>query len=98
VAICPVGWGKSATVRDETEKLYAALQEQGVDVILDDRDQRPGVMFAEWELIGVPVRVTVGERGLADGVVELQSRRQGENVKVAVGDALAQTLAALAQA
>lgn len=98
VAICPVGWGKSATVRDEAEKLYAALQEQGVDVILDDRDQRPGVMFAEWELIGVPVRVTVGERGLADGVVELQSRRQGENVKVAVGDALAQTLAALAQA
>ncbi len=98
VVICPVGWSKSATVRDTAERLYADLQARGVDVILDDRDQRPGVMFAEWELIGVPVRVTVGERGLAEGVVELQTRRQGETAKVGVDAVLEQTLAALASA
>src|SRR5690606_13630424 len=76
VVICPVGWGKNETVRNESVKLYDALRARGVDVILGDRDARPGVMFAEWELIGVPLRVTVGERGLNDGVVELQARRE----------------------
>ncbi len=64
VVVCPVGWGKSQAVRDEAQKLYDALVATGVDAILDDRDERPGVMFADWELIGVPHRVTIGDRGL----------------------------------
>ncbi|CCN05626.1 proline--tRNA ligase [Bordetella bronchiseptica MBORD675] len=95
VVICPVGWGKSETVRDTALTLYEALRARGVDVMLDDRDSRPGVMFAEWELIGVPLRVTVGERGLNEGVVELQARREAEAAKVPVDQALAQTLAKL---
>lgn len=95
VVICPVGWGKNETVRNESVKLYDALRQRGVDVILDDRDARPGVMFAEWELIGVPLRVTVGERGLNDGVVELQARRETEAAKIPVGSALEQVLAKL---
>lgn len=95
VVICPVGWGKSETVRDTALALYEALRARGVDVMLDDRDSRPGVMFAEWELIGVPLRVTVGERGLNEGVVELQARREAEAAKVPVDQALAQTLAKL---
>lgn len=92
VVICPVGWGKSETVRNKAEALYTALRERGVDVILDDRDARPGVMFAEWELIGVPLRVTVGDRGLADGVVELQGRRDAEAAKISVDSALKEIL------
>ncbi|WP_439811300.1 proline--tRNA ligase [Bordetella bronchiseptica] len=95
VVVCPVGWGKSETVRDTAVALYEALRARGVDVMLDDRDSRPGVMFAEWELIGVPLRVTVGERGLNEGVVELQARREAEAAKVPVDQALAQTLAKL---
>ncbi|CAP40995.1 proline--tRNA ligase [Bordetella petrii] len=95
VVICPVGWGKNETVRNESVKLYDALRARGVDVILDDRDARPGVMFAEWELIGVPLRVTVGERGLNDGVVELQARRESTAAKIPAGSALEQVLAKL---
>lgn len=72
--ICPIGWGKSEAVRAAAEQLYAELSLAGVDVILDDRDERPGVMFADWELIGVPVRITVGERGLKEGTFEIQPR------------------------
>ncbi|ANN76692.1 proline--tRNA ligase [Bordetella flabilis] len=95
VVICPVGWGKNETVRDKAEALYAALRARGIDVILDDRDIRPGVMFAEWELIGIPLRVTVGERGLKDGVLELQARSEVEAAKVPVDLALEQVLAKL---
>jgi len=95
VVVCPVGWGKSAAVRDAATRLYDDLQAQGVEVMLDDRDQRPGVMFAQWELIGVPLRVTVGERGLADGVVEVQARRDEEAARVAVSDAVAHAVARL---
>jgi prolyl-tRNA synthetase len=58
----------------------------GEDVILDDRGERPGAMFADWELIGVPHRVTVGDKGLKDGLVEYQHRRDTEASKVAVGE------------
>ena len=75
VVICPVGYDRNDAVRQAADALYAELQGTGVDVILDDRGERPGVMFADWELIGVPVRITVGERGLRDGVVELLARR-----------------------
>jgi len=95
VVICTIGWGKSATVRDTAQALYEALRARGVDVVLDDRDQRPGVMFAEWELIGVPLRVTVGERGLAEGMVELQARRDGQAEKVPADAALERTLSRL---
>lgn len=84
VVICPMGWNKSETVRQACEKLYQDLKKQGVDAILDDRDIRPGVMFADWELIGVPLRVTVGDRGLNDGVIECQIRAEGQTHKVPV--------------
>jgi prolyl-tRNA synthetase len=95
VAICAVGWGKSQAVREAAEALYAELKAKGVDVILDDRDLRPGIMFAEWELIGPPVRITVGERGLNDGVVELLGRKQTEAARVPIADSCAHTLALL---
>ncbi len=86
VVICPVGWGKSEAVRDEAQKLYDALIAAGVDAILDDRDERPGVMFADWELIGVPHRVTIGDRGLKEGLVEYQGRRDAEAAKLPAGE------------
>jgi prolyl-tRNA synthetase len=86
VVICAVGWGKSEAVRDEAVKLYDTLAAAGVDVILDDRDERPGVMFADWELIGVPHRVTIGERGLKDGLAEYQGRRDAEATKLNVAE------------
>jgi len=88
VVICPMGYHKSETVRNKAEELYQALRARKVDVILDDRDTRPGVMFADWELIGVPLRITIGERGLKEGVIEVQSRRQDAADKVAVEEAL----------
>jgi prolyl-tRNA synthetase len=93
--ICAVGWGKSEAVRHAATELYDALRAVGVDVILDDRDFRPGVMFAEWELIGVPVRLTVGDRGLANGEVELMARRDTQPALVKLEQAVASTQAAL---
>ena len=75
VVIVALGLNKSQAVRVASENLYAALREAGIDAIFDDRDLRPGVMFADWELIGVPWRVTIGDRGLAKGEVELTARR-----------------------
>ncbi|MDX9741199.1 MAG: proline--tRNA ligase [Gammaproteobacteria bacterium] len=82
LVICPVGWGKSEAVRDTASRLYTELTAAGVDAILDDRDERPGVMFADWELIGAPHRLTIGDRGLKDGMVEYQHRRDAEAAKV----------------
>ncbi len=95
VAICAVGWGKSEAVRQASEILYTELKSRGIDVILDDRDQRPGIMFAEWELIGPPVRITVGERGLNDGVVEVLGRKQTEAARIPLAECVNQTLALL---
>jgi prolyl-tRNA synthetase len=86
VVICPVGWGKSDAVRDAATKLYEDLLAAGIDAMLDDRDERPGVMFADWELIGVPHRVTVGDRGLKEGMVEYQHRRDKEATKVRLAE------------
>ncbi len=97
VVICPVGWGKSEAVRDEAQKLYDALIATGVDAILDDRDERPGVMFADWELIGVPHRVTIGDRGLKEGLVEYQGRRDPEASKLPAGEVLGHVLDRLKQ-
>ena len=86
VVLCMVGPDRSPDVKAAGEKIYAELMAAGVDVILDDRGERPGIMFAEWELIGVPHRVTIGDRGLKDGQVEYQHRRDGEATNVTVGD------------
>jgi prolyl-tRNA synthetase len=75
VVITPLGYSRSENVRTAADRLYDQLLQSGIDVILDDRDERPGAMFADWELIGVPVRVTIGERGLKEGQVELTVRR-----------------------
>jgi len=88
VVVCPIGADRSADVKAASEQLYAELMALGVDVILDDRNERPGAMFADWELIGVPHRVTIGDRGLKDGLVEYQHRRDTAASKVAVADVL----------
>mgnify|MGYP001024435527 FL=1 len=85
--IVAIGYAKSEMVRQAADSLYSELSRAGFDVMLDDRDERPGVMFADAELIGIPHRVTVGERGLKEGVIEYQSRRGGEAQKIALSDA-----------
>jgi prolyl-tRNA synthetase len=87
IVLTPVGYGKSEPVRQLAEQLYAELRSAGVDVLLDDRDERPGVMFAEMELIGIPHRLTIGDRGLKEGKVEYVNRRTMQTTPVAVGDA-----------
>jgi len=86
VVLCPMGMDRSEMVKDATEQLYASLSAMGIDVILDDRGLRPGAMFADWELIGVPHRVVIGERGLKEGNLEYQGRRDAEASSVAVGE------------
>ncbi len=83
VVICPVGYDRSEGVKAAADALYAGLQDKGVDVIIDDRGERPGAMFADWELIGAPHRVTIGDRGLKEGKVEYQHRRDAESTPVA---------------
>ncbi|MGZ2743635.1 proline--tRNA ligase [Burkholderia stagnalis] len=78
VVLCPMGYDRSDAVRETADKLYAELAAAGIDVILDDRGERPGVMFADWELIGVPHRLVIGERGLKEGKIEYQGRRDTE--------------------
>ncbi len=78
IVIVPMGYHRNAEVRATADQLYADLRAAGVDVALDDRDERPGVMFADQELIGVPHRVVVSERGLKDGKLEYKGRRDAE--------------------
>jgi prolyl-tRNA synthetase len=87
VVICPMGYDRSDAVREQADKLYATLQAQGIDVILDDRGERPGVMFADWELIGVPHRIVIGDRGLKEGKLEYQGRRDTEATLLPVDEA-----------
>ncbi|HMH16656.1 MAG TPA: proline--tRNA ligase [Burkholderiales bacterium] len=82
VALVPIGYGKSAAVREAADALYQELSDSGVEVLLDDRDERPGVMFADMELIGIPHRVVVGERSLKEGLIEYQGRRDKEPRKL----------------
>jgi prolyl-tRNA synthetase len=89
VVLCPMGYDRSEAVKAETDRLYAELQAAGVDIIVDDRGLRPGAMFADWELIGVPHRVVVGDRGLKDGNLEYQGRTDTEASQVPVADMVA---------
>ena len=96
VVVCPIGPDRSPEVKAAAEGLYAELLQAGVDVMLDDRGERPGAMFADWELIGVPHRVTIGDRGLKEGQVEYQHRRDAESTKVALAEVAGMIKAKLA--
>lgn len=98
VVLCPMGMDRSESVRQETENLYQALVAAGVDVILDDRGERPGAMFADWELIGVPHRVVIGDRGLKEGKLEYQGRRDSAATAVAPAEMVDFIRSKLAQA
>jgi prolyl-tRNA synthetase len=79
VVICPMNYDKSESVKNAADQLHDELVAAGVDVVLDDRGERPGAMFADWELIGVPFRVVIGDRGLADAQVEFKGRTDLES-------------------
>jgi prolyl-tRNA synthetase len=96
VAIVAIGFERSEEVRQAATKLHDQLQAAGLDVLLDDRGERPGVMFADMELIGIPHRITVGDRGLKDDVVEYQARAGGEARTVALSEAVSFIRAACA--
>lgn len=86
LVICPVGYDKSELVRQAADDLHQQLQNAGVDVVLDDRGERPGAMFADWELIGATYRVVIGERSLKEGNVEFQGRRESTAQLVPVNE------------
>jgi prolyl-tRNA synthetase len=89
VALLPMKMAKSHRVKEATEKLYEELTAAGIEVLLDDRDVRPGFMFSDMELIGVPHRVVVGEKGLDAGQVEYRGRRDSENTMIAIDEIVA---------
>ncbi|MCH7343329.1 proline--tRNA ligase [Pelomonas sp. CA6] len=86
VVICPIGMDRSDEVKTAATRLYEDLLAQGMDVLLDDRGERPGAMFADWELVGVPQRVVISDRGLKEGLVEVQGRRDKEATKLALAE------------
>jgi len=94
IAIVPIGFARSETVRRAALDLHAQLGRAGFDVLLDDRNERPGVMFADMELIGIPHRLVVGERGLKNGIVEYQKRADGSQREIDL-ESLVETLVAL---
>ena len=96
VVICPIGLDRSANVKAAAEKLHDQLRDNGVDVMLDDRGERPGAMFADWELIGVPHRVVISDRGLKEGQLEYQHRRDSAATKVPSLEMFSHVLRALA--
>ena len=86
LVICPVGYDKSEMVRQAADELHHQLENAGIDVVLDDRGERPGAMFADWELIGVPYRLVIGERSLKEGNVEFQGRGESTAQLVPVNE------------
>jgi len=86
VLVLPINY-KEEKLRDAADKLYQELQRRGVDVLLDDRDERPGVKFKDGDLVGIPLRVTIGAKSLDKGCVELRWRRDGKTDEIAVADA-----------
>jgi prolyl-tRNA synthetase len=88
VVICPVSYDRSELIKTTTDQIYADLIAAGVEVILDDRGERPGAMFADWELIGVPYRIVVGEKSLKEGFIEFQARSETQAKKILPQDIL----------
>ncbi|MDR0577233.1 MAG: proline--tRNA ligase [Candidatus Accumulibacter sp.] len=86
VCVVPMGYAKNQAVRAAADKLHADLAAAGIDVLLDDRNERPGIQFADMELIGIPHRIVVGERGLNEGKFEYKARSGGEAEMVPVGE------------
>jgi len=95
VVVCPIGYDRSADVKAAADKLHDELTASGIDVLLDDRGERPGAMFADWELIGVPLRVVISDRGLKAGTLEMQGRREAAATAVALADIVATVKARL---
>ena len=89
VVVCPIGYDRSPAVREAADALHGALSDAGIDVVLDDRGERPGAMFADWELIGVPHRLVLSDRGLTAGHCEYQGRRDAAATEVPVTETLA---------
>ena len=96
VVLCPIGYDRNADVKAAADRLHAELLAVGVDVLLDDRGERPGAMFADWELIGIPQRVVISDRGLKEGQLEVQGRREDKASSVALPDIVADLRARLA--
>ena len=88
VVLVALNWAKSERVRDASELLYRDLMRAGIEVLLDDRDARPGVKFADAELVGIPHRVVVSERGLESGRLEYRHRRATSNVEIPIEQAV----------
>ncbi len=86
VVLCPIGADRSPMVKDAAERIYAELLEAGIDVMFDDRGERPGAMFADWELIGIPHRIVISDRGLKENTVEYQHRRETEAHKISAAE------------
>jgi prolyl-tRNA synthetase len=86
VVLLPINY-KDQKLRDVADKLYQDLQQRGVEVLLDDRDERPGVKFKDADLVGIPLRVTIGAKGLEKGMIELRRRREGDTEEVPLADA-----------
>ena len=94
--IVPMNYKKSEAVREAADKIYTELTAAGIDVLLDDRDERAGVLLADSELLGIPHRIAIGDRGLKEGKVEYTERRSGETELVAVGEIAAKLKGLLA--
>ncbi len=96
VVVCPIGYDRSTEVQAAADKLHDELATLGIDVVLDDRGERPGAMFADWELIGVPLRVVISDRGLKAGTLEVQGRRENAASAVPLTEVVAMVKARLA--
>ena len=90
-----MGYDKSDAVKAASDQLHDELVVAGIDVILDDRNERPGAMFADWELIGAPFRVVIGDRGLADSQVEFKGRTDAESQNIPLADIKAKVISAV---
>jgi prolyl-tRNA synthetase len=90
-----MGYDKSEAVKAACDQLRHELLAAGVDVILDDRNERPGAMFADWELIGAPFRVVIGDRGLANAEVEFKGRTDADSQNIPLADIKAKVIAAV---
>ena len=88
LALVPINYHRSDLVREATDRLYEQLPSAGLDVLLDDRKERPGVMFADMDLVGIPQRLVVGERGLKNGTLEYKKRSEAEAEDIAIEDLL----------